>query len=142
MTSDEVRAAFDDPLFVEKLARAYVRTKSLSAAAAEMGIAPSTIDQVFAEEPALEDRFNDKVLEVGEREAVRVNAAALPALLNKLYKLTIDVDEVEPRIVVQACSAHLQFYLRTRSLKKPQEEDDIDKLYKMVQNGDKQQEDS
>ena len=113
---------------IERAARLFRKYGSLEVAGKQLGV---DFDELFVEDPELEGELNERILELSEREAVRINAAALPQLLRKLF--VVGVEGEDNQLLAKAASTHLQFYLRSNKQGAAASGDEIDELFKAVQ---------
>ena len=127
----------NEDTYINYLSRLYFKYKNLNKVTADLGVDNNFFDKLFANNPELEDTFNDKLRVIADRAASRVNSIALPMGLEKVSDIIRGVGfeegAIDNRLILQAAALQLQFYLKRKDRKQTNSDSAIDEIFRKLQ---------
>ena len=128
-----IKSINEDKDYVNYLARLYYKMGDFEEVAAYLNVEDDFFLRFFSINPDIEFAFDEEVSKISEKVAKRTNNLALPKGLQIVAEIMTDEHLKDKRILLQAAALHLQFYLKRKEMLKGSADDDLDKLFRKVQ---------
>jgi len=139
----EFRKELDDPKFLSYVVRRYLSTGSYDSVCIEYGLHANTFDKIFAADEEFENKFLDTLEELSKKTLRSSSTAAAARALSELIAY---IDGLDPeKVDVPACKAILGYHSKQFPMKKPgkdEKEDEIDKLFGLLDKDEQPEKDS
>lgn len=122
-----------DSNYVNYIARLYNENKTFRAVAQNLKVDMDFFFRLFSEYPEVENRFNDALGVVSERESSRINSVAMPLGLSKVLGIIRSGEEIDERVILQAVALQLQYFTKNKASKRDSVEDAaLDEIFKKL----------
>lgn len=130
MTKKDVIKRFSDEKWLSAVARAYFRAGEFSLVEIKFDLPRGVFDEIFIENPPLEERFSEVVRVEFNRIQKLSGLVRLNEALNTLVNQMNDMEDSSKAVSAAIALAKVQEKLL--DMAEPQEEDDIDKLWEKI----------
>ncbi|MCK4522005.1 MAG: hypothetical protein KAU20_05510 [Nanoarchaeota archaeon] len=123
----------EDDKYLNYLARLYYEKRFFDEVADYLKVDKGFFSRLFSAYPEIEERIDQEVAGISDKDAIRTNNLALPDGLNIVADIMNNRETKDKRILLQAAALHLQFYLKRKEKKQSSADDDLDILFRKMQ---------